>query len=206
VRIVHSTALDIDKLIAQRVAEQVELRIAEEVELRLTEQVNVLLQKHAFTVGQALATAARLQSSAIHESADVAATDEMLTAIQIGQKLGVSDETVRQRELQGEIFAVLQPGRKRGRQYPAFQLWPGVAGEPLKRVLAHLGFGGASAYQFFTSPNADLASLSPLQVLSQRALTLMEGDSAKELLALADGERLSAVERAAAAFAASLEA
>jgi hypothetical protein len=197
---INAGALDaIDKLIEQRINEQVEQRV--------NEQVNAIFQKLALKVDQASSGAVLLESSALQQQlADVAASREMLTANQIGSGLGISDETVRLREQQGEIFAVLQPGRKRGRQYPGFQLWPGIAGEPLKRILARLGTGGASAYQFFTSPNIDLASLSPLQVLSQRALTPADFANAKDLLALPDADRLAAVERAAGAFAASLEA
>ncbi|MEN3291993.1 MAG: hypothetical protein V7642_1246 [Burkholderiales bacterium] len=177
------------------------------IEQRVNEQVNAIFQKLARNAEQAASGVAIPAASVVPQPADAAdVRSDMLTANQIGAALGVSDETVRLREQQGELFAVLQPGRKRGRQYPGFQLWPGVAGEPLKRVLARLGGRGASAYQFLTSRNMDLASLSPLQVLSGRGMTPSDQVDAQDLLALCDADRLAAVERAANAFAASLEA
>ena len=51
---------------------------------------------------------------------DAVAKDPLhgLAATELGAALGdLSDETVRQRERAGELFSVLRPGRKRGREY-----------------------------------------------------------------------------------------
>lgn len=129
----------------------------------------------------------------------------MLTAAEFGTRLGgLSDETVRQREKAGQLFSVLPEGRHRGREYPAFQLLPGIAGEPLQAFLRVLGdLGGALIYQFMTSPNDALGGLSPLQLLIKES----GGDeTAASLLALPDAQRLDAVLNCAADFRAELTA
>lgn len=90
-----------------------------------------------------------------------------LSAAQLGQALGgLSDETVRLRERAGELFSILRPGRKRGREYPAFQAWAGISGKPLARLLQALGRpNGTVAYGFFTSRTDLLAGLTPVEVL-----------------------------------------
>jgi hypothetical protein len=116
----------------------------------------------------------------------------MLTAAEFGTRLGgLSDETVRQREKSGQLFSVLPEGRHRGREYPAFQLLPGIAGESLQALLRVLGdLGGALIYQFMTSPNDALDGLSPLQLLIKEP----DGDeAATSLLALPNAQRLDAV-------------
>jgi len=131
---------------------------------------------------------------------------ELLSANEFGHRLGLSDESVRLRERSGEVFSVIEPGRKRGRRYPEFQLWPGLAGEPLKRILGRLpGIDGASLYQFFTSPAMELAGLSPLQVLTTID-TEAAGAEAAELLREPVERRLAAVESAAESFSAVLAA
>ena len=73
---------------------------------------------------------------------------------------------MRVRERAGELFSVLRTGRKRGREYPAFQAWSGIAGKPLAKVLAALGSAsGAVAYGFFTSPTDLLGGVTPIEVL-----------------------------------------
>lgn len=90
---------------------------------------------------------------------------EPLTAAALGQALGnVSEEMVRAREQAGQLFSIVRPARNRGREYPAFQAWRGVAGEPLAKVLVILrAHGGTAAYGFFTSPNTELAGLTPIE-------------------------------------------
>ena len=132
---------------------------------------------------------------------------ELLSANEFGHRLGLSDESVRLRERAGELFSVIEPGRRRGRRYPEFQLWPGLAGEPLKRILARLaGVDGASAYQFFTSPAMELAGLSPLQVLSTATDPQAGATEAAALLREPAERRLAAVESAAESFSAALAA
>jgi hypothetical protein len=132
-----------------------------------------------------------------------------LTAAELGRALGgLSDETVRQRERAGELFSILRPGRKRGREYPAFQAWAGIAGEPLARALAALGpTSSTGAYGFFTAPTDLLGGLSPIEALIGRLTASRELDAqTQQLLAAAPAERLRAVIEAAQAHAAMLAA
>ena len=134
---------------------------------------------------------------------------EPLSAADLGRALGeLSDETVRQREKAGELFSVLRPGRKRGREYPAFQAWPGIAGEPLAKVLSALTPGSSTvAYGFFSSPTDLLGGLTPVEALLGRLTDQRELDAETQALMNAPtGERLHAVVKAAEAHAAMLAA
>lgn len=95
---------------------------------------------------------------------------EPLTAAALGRAIGnLTEETVLARERAGQFFSILRPARSRGREYPAFQTWPGISGEPLARVLEILrGHGGTAAYGFFTSPSRDLECLTPIEMLIGR--------------------------------------
>ncbi len=131
-----------------------------------------------------------------------------LSAVQLGQALGgLSDETVRLREKAGELFSLLRPGRKRGREYPAFQSWPAVVGEPLRQVLARLGGGtpvsGATAYGFFSATNPELGQLTAVEALTgSLTQTRTLAPEATALLAAPQAARLGAVLEAAGAYAA----
>lgn len=129
----------------------------------------------------------------------------MLTAAEFGDRLGkLTDETVRLREKEGQLFSILPEGRHRGRKYPAFQLLPGIAGKPLEALLNVLGdLGGALIYQFMTSPNELLGGLSPLQLLIKEPVS---DETAESLLGLPDAQRLDAVLNSAADFHAELTA
>ena len=131
---------------------------------------------------------------------------EAFSAAQLAAVLGVTDETVRNREAAGELFSVLRPGRKRGREYPTFQTWEGVAGEPLKDILAALGRpSGPAAYAFFTSAQDTLAGLSPLEALV--GLTPREvSPEAQAFLRAGAPERLAVVVQAAQTYASQLAA
>lgn len=131
---------------------------------------------------------------------------ESLSAVELGRLLGVTDETVRNREQAGELFSILRPGRKRGREYPAFQAWDGVAGEPLKQVLPALGRpSGPAAYGFLTSPQDTLAGLTPLEALV--GVTSREvAPEALEFLRSDAGDRLAVVLQAAQTYGSSLAA
>jgi hypothetical protein len=122
----------------------------------------------------------------------------LLSAAQLGKALGdLGDEIVRVRERAGELFSILRPGRKRGREYPAFQAWPGVAGQPLVRTLAALGpASSADAYSFFTSPTALLCGLTPVEALLGQLTSRTDSGvnlDAQVLLAAPPEERLKAV-------------
>lgn len=127
-----------------------------------------------------------------------------LTALELGQALGVSDQTVRGRERAGELFSILRPGRRRGVEYPAFQAWPGIAGEPLAKTLAALaspdGTRASStlAYAFFSGRTDLLGGLTPIEVLLGRLTTPRDLEpEVRALLGAPATERLDAVVRAA---------
>lgn len=132
-----------------------------------------------------------------------------LSAAELGQALGgLTDETVRQRERASELFSIMRPGRKRGREYPAFQAWPGISGQPLAQVMSALGgASGTAAYGFFTSPTDLLGGLTPIEAMLGRLTTRRAIEpSARELLDASDEERLRAVIKTAQAHAAILAA
>ena len=131
---------------------------------------------------------------------------EPLSAAEMGQALaGLSDETVRHREKAGHLFSILRPGRKRGREYPAFQAWSGITGGPLAKVLSKLGAPGAAvgadAYSFFTSQTDLLGGITPIEALlgSLTAARSLSPATQRLLNASAD-ERLDAVLQAAEAY------
>lgn len=130
---------------------------------------------------------------------------ELLDAHDLGQRLGgVSDQTVRQREQQGRLFSMLKAGRLRGREYPAFQAWEGIAGAPLASVLQALGPpDGAAAYTFFATRSEDSAMLTPVEILhgyaGEGAGTLSK--DAEAILGMPHERRLAGVEALARAFA-----
>lgn len=128
---------------------------------------------------------------------------KFLSASEFSRELGISDETVRRREADREVFSILRPGRKRGREYPAFQAWPGIVGAPLVKVLTALDPGlGSATYGFFVSPNELLYDLTPVEVLYGVVLSPrdLSAGGADELLASAPDARLEAVVRAANAY------
>ena len=129
---------------------------------------------------------------------------EPLTATELAQRLNVGPETIRRREREGELFSILRPGRQRGREYPAFQAWPGIAGQPLKAAMAPLrDLGGPSIYGFFTSPIDLLGGLTPIEALCGELTSQRELDQdALDFLGNQPAVRLAAVVRAAEAFAA----
>jgi hypothetical protein len=135
-----------------------------------------------------------------------------LSAAELGAALKVSDQTVRARERAGELFSILRPARKRGVEYPAFQAWPGIAGEPLAKTLAALGAGAdpavgvpssTLAYAFFTSRTELLGGLTPIEVLLGQLTTARAIDADDQaLLDASAAERLEVVVNAARATAA----
>ncbi|MBL8474002.1 MAG: hypothetical protein KF778_00270 [Rhodocyclaceae bacterium] len=132
-----------------------------------------------------------------------------LSAAELGAALGgLGDETVRQRERAGKLFSILRSGRKRGREYPAFQAWPEVAGEALERALAALGgTGAAAAYGFFTSACDLLGGLTPIEALIGRLTSIRPiAQESRALLAAPAEARREAVEQAARAYAAQISA
>ncbi|HTI18496.1 MAG TPA: hypothetical protein VL598_12595 [Trinickia sp.] len=151
---------------------------------------------------------AKLAEEATAPSAVYAPGDDpsqLLPAAQMGRALGgVSDETVRQRENAGELFAILPPARKRGRGYPVFQAWPGIVGAPLAKVLSALGgLRGTSAYGFFTSPTDLLGGLTPIEAMAGRLIAPRSlPRESQNLLKASEEDRLAVVVSAAKAYAA----
>ena len=127
---------------------------------------------------------------------------ELLTASKMAKALGVSDETVRNYEKANELFSFMSPARKRGRGYPAFQALKNVSGVPLSKVLAVLkGLDGASTYQFFSSPSAELADLTPVEVMTARlTVPRMLNNDGLEILQASDARRLAVTVGAAKVF------
>lgn len=129
---------------------------------------------------------------------------ERLSAAELGQALGTDEMEVHRRESAGELFSVVFPRAGPERVYPAFQAWPGIAGDLLAAVLAALDVkanGGVGAYAFFCSPNDLVGHLTPIEVLAgyrttERALD----DSAFRLLGRPPEERLAAVLSTAQAY------
>jgi len=127
----------------------------------------------------------------------------LLTAAQFGRALnGLGDDMVRLREKDGSIFSVMPLGRKRGRLYPAFQAWEGIAGSRLAQVLSCLrGLDGDSQLQFFAEQRSDLENLTPVEMLSGKALDGRQiSDEAEAALDRGVGTRLGQVMQAARAF------
>ncbi|WP_185826403.1 hypothetical protein [Xanthomonas sp. SI] len=128
---------------------------------------------------------------------------KFLSAVEFARELGISDETVRRREDEREVFSILRPGRKRGREYPAFQAWPGIVGAPLTQVLAALDPElGSATYGFFVSPNELLYDLTPVELLCGALLSVrdLSAGGADQLMASAPAARLEAVIGAANAY------
>jgi hypothetical protein len=127
-----------------------------------------------------------------------------LTALELAEALGVSEDAVLRGEKACEFFSLLRASR-RGREFPAFQAWTGIAGDPLKEVLAALGRpSGPAAYGFFTSPLDLLAGLTPIEALLGAALNASE--EAREFLKTSADERLRIVVIAARSYSISLAA
>lgn len=110
-------------------------------------------------------------SKQVAEEAQMADSERWVSATEMGKALGgISDEAVRNRERNGELFSILRSGRKRGREYPTFQSWRGIVGRPLTTTLKALDTqDGAHAYSFFTSPTDLLGGLTPIEVMVGRA-------------------------------------
>lgn len=173
----------------------IEFNVAKQVSERISELAN------AAVIGAANVTVVSLteRHRAIAEEND---PFEPLTAATLGKALGVSDETIRRREANGEIFSIMRPTRQRGREFPAFQAWDGIAGEPLARILKALQpESGAMAHSFFVAKTMDLEGLAPIEVMVGRILVHRPlGKGALELLKASASERLAYVEGSAIAF------
>lgn len=184
----------------------------------LDEWLEVKAEAHALQRDLERARVALATPIAAPMSAVTVAGDPMapLSAAELGGHLHIGDEAVRHRERAGELFSVLRPGRKRGREYPAFQAWPEMAeetspaGAVLHQVLRELGApktDGAALYGFFAARNDLLGDLTPVEVLAGHLCTPRAlDDELAQLLASPAERRVLAVVSAARAYAADLAA
>lgn len=131
-----------------------------------------------------------------------------LSAADLGGALGVDEDEVRLRERDRKLFSVLRERRSREPEYPAFQSWEGIAGQPLANVLKCFGHASSTAvYGFFTSTTDLLGGLTPIEVMLGRLTFSRSLDiSAYQLLRAAHADRLGAVSKAAEALAAKFDA
>lgn len=183
-------------------------------ETGIADDTLVLLQSWLETMVEARALqrnieAARFaESAAFRQSSQTTVVNEewdvtrLLSAVEIGQALGVTDESVRRYEKKGKLFSISRPARQRGREYPALQAWPGIVGQPLERVLEALDAVGSAAFGFFTSPNQFLGGLTPVEAMQGRMTSSRELSGGERLLVMAESDRLIAVVAAAEAFSA----
>ena len=135
---------------------------------------------------------------------------KLLSGTEFANWLGISEEAVRQRHQTGKLLAILKEGRERGRGFPIFQTWDGIAGEPLEQVFRAFGYAGpadesqvgaADTYQFFVSRSELLGGLTPVQILTGVGFDVSDQE-ATEFLAKPHGERLEFVKRVATLVAA----
>ncbi len=95
----------------------------------------------------------------------------LVSAVELGRRLGVNEGTVYARERQGELFSVLSLPSASARGFPLFQALPAIRGAILSDVLALLVdrdgnfLGGPAAHTFFCAPIYELAFLTPVELL-----------------------------------------
>lgn len=133
---------------------------------------------------------------------------KLVSGNELAQMLGISEEAVRQRHQAGKLIAILTEGRERGRGFPIFQAWEGIAGATLEQVLKAIGYDGpgssvdaAEAFQFFVSRNELLGGFTPVEVLTGAGLPDPEDIEAAEFLAKPYQERLEFVTNVARSLA-----
>jgi hypothetical protein len=134
-----------------------------------------------------------------------------LSAAEIGQVLGLDEQSVHAKANAGQLFSIRRSGHNYGQEFSAFQAWPGVTGEPLVQTLAALvppgengPASGTAAYGFLTSLTDLLGDLAPMEVLLGRQLSSRQiAAVSRALLGTSATERLSLVLLTARAIAAS---
>jgi hypothetical protein len=130
---------------------------------------------------------------------------KLISGSEIAEMLGVTEEAARLRHKDGKLLAILSAGRERGRGFPIFQAWDGVAGQPLEQILQTLGYEGpgkgsidaAEAFQFFISRNELLGDFTPVEVLTGAGLPRDDDAQASDFLAKPHAERLEFVKAVA---------
>jgi hypothetical protein len=130
-----------------------------------------------------------------------------LNADEMASRLGCTLADVSRMARSGAVISISRPERSIAREYPAFQTWPEIAGEPLLKVREKLStFEPADAVTmlaFFVSVNDLLADLTPVEVLVGRMVSARSVEPyASRLLAMSARKRLDIVLSAAGAYAA----
>lgn len=125
---------------------------------------------------------------------------KLVSGNDLAQMMGVSEEAVRQRLRAGKLIAILTAGRERGRGFPIFQAWSGIAGAPLEQILKAMGYNdpgkavdAADAFQFFIGRNDLLSNFTPVEVLTGACVSHPADTEAAEFFAKPHQERLEFV-------------
>lgn len=125
---------------------------------------------------------------------------KLISGSEIAEMLGVSEEMVRLRHRDGKLIAILSAGRERGRGFPIFQAWDGVAGAPLEQIFKALGYEGpgqnvdaAQVFQFFIARNEFLGGFTPVEVLTGAGVTEPDDAEAAEFLSKPHEQRVEFV-------------
>jgi hypothetical protein len=136
-------------------------------------QVNLRALLEATVEDLAITTEALLEVSTSVVKQLVGDPSELVSGSELAEMLGISEEAVRQRHQAGKLISVLRAGQERGRKFPVFQAWEGIAGLPLEQVLRALSdesqescFDSAVAFQFFVCRIDLLGDFTPVEVLT----------------------------------------
>ncbi len=93
---------------------------------------------------------------------------QVLTAKEMADRMKLTAPVVYQREAAGELFAVLEPYRKTGRLFPAFQLSPKLNHPLLKQVIQAYRDADVNTtllWSFLRTPQKIFANLTPIEML-----------------------------------------
>jgi len=131
---------------------------------------------------------------------------KLISGKELAQLLGISEEAVRQRLQAGKLIAIISAGRERGRGFPIFQAWEGIAGAPIEQILRAMGYRGpggavdaADAFLFFTGRNDLLGNFTPVEVLTGAVVANPADIEAFEFMAKPHQDRIEFVTKVARA-------
>lgn len=172
-------------------------------------------EAHLYAILEATLADLMITNEALTDMATVVANQlvgepgKLISGGEIAKMLDVTEEAVRQRLQSGKLIAVLGAGRERGRGFPIFQAWAGIAGAPLEQILKALAYEGpgksvdaADAFQFFVNRNDLLGNFTPVEVLTGAGLPGPDDVEAAEFLAMPHQKRLEFVTSVARSLAA----
>jgi len=118
-----------------------------------------------------------------------------LSTAELAALMQCTTTVVYEREKAGELFAILPPGRKAGRRYPAFQVDEQLDHELFKHVLQVFRSRGATNHQLWTflrSANTEFDGRTPVDALLGEALAPDERDEAIMDVVLEELSRITA--------------